>query len=70
MSRGEDKSVTVLDARTVTDPSNADEVLAFWLYYAEPDDVVTLHGPFCRTQLDVRHECTCTPVTLRLGAAA
>lgn len=63
-------ALAVIDARTLTEPSNADEVLAYWLTYAEPDDVVTIHTDMCRTQLHVTESCTCTPVTLRIGARA
>lgn len=68
--RGEVTPLVVLDATTIREPENADEVLAYWLYYAEPDDVITLHSAWCRTQLHITEWCSCTPVTLKLGAKA
>lgn len=59
--------IVYLDATKIREPENADEVLAYWLNYAEPDDVVTLHTNMCRTQLHVTECCTCSPVTLRIG---
>lgn len=60
----------VLDARTIHEPSNADEALALFLYYATPDDVISLHTGMCRTNLEAAFECTCTPRILKLGAKA
>lgn len=56
----------VLDARCIHDPQNADEALALFLFYAQEDDLLTLHTNWCRTQLDACFECTCTPTTMRL----
>jgi hypothetical protein len=60
--------MTVLDAREILEPANADEVLAFYLTYAEPGDVVSFHTDWCRTQLHVCEDCTCTPKTMKIGA--
>lgn len=60
----------VIDATRIDDPSDADEMLGYCLRYAQPDDVITLHGNWCRTQLGALEPCTCTPQTLRLGAKA
>jgi hypothetical protein len=62
--------IVVLDAREIREPENADEVLAYWLNYAEPDDIITLHTGMCRTNLHVTNDCTCTPVAMKLGARA
>lgn len=62
--------MTFIDATVIREPSNADEVLAYFLSYAEPDDVITLHTGMCRTQLHVCEDCTCTPRSMRLGAKA
>ncbi len=62
--------MTFVDATTIVEPTNADEALAYFLFYAEPDDIISLHDGWCRTQLDANHECTCTPRTMRLGAKA
>lgn len=43
----------VLDARTITEPSSADEVLAYYFMWAEDGDVLTLHSQWCRTQIHV-----------------
>jgi hypothetical protein len=60
----------VLDATKITEPQNADEQLAYFLCYAEPDDLISIHGNWCRTHLDAAFECTCVPRILRLGAKA
>jgi hypothetical protein len=62
--------IAVLDATVIDEPQNADEALAYFLCYAHEDDTIQLHTAWCRTQLDARHECTCTPTTMRLGARA
>jgi hypothetical protein len=60
----------VIDATKLDDPTNADEVLALFLSYAEPGDVISMHTDFCRTHLGDDEPCTCTPTTLTLGARA
>jgi hypothetical protein len=60
----------VIDATQVDDPTNADEQLALFLFYAEPGDVISMHSAMCRTHLGDDEACTCTPTTLTLGARA
>jgi hypothetical protein len=60
----------VIDATVIDDPEDADEVLACYLSYAIDGDKVSIHHPFCRTQLGAREECTCTPKILVVGARA
>lgn len=62
--------MTFIDGTMIDEPSNADEVLAYHLVYAEPDDRITIHTEMCRTQLHVTEFCSCTPVTLTVGARA
>lgn len=60
----------VIDATELHDPADADEMLAWRMNYAQPGDVVTLHGPMCRTNLGALEPCTCTPVAMTVGAQA
>lgn len=62
--------VTIIDARTIDDPTNADEMLAWCMNYAHEGDIVTIHGEWCRTQLAVLEPCTCAPIALTVGAKA
>jgi hypothetical protein len=62
--------VTVIDARFIDDPTDADEMLAWCMNYAEDGDSVSVHSPFCRTQLGILEPCTCAPKVLVLGARA
>ena len=60
----------VLDATEIDDPVTRDEMLALAIFYAEPDDVITEHQRGCATDRSPRAECSCRPLTLRLGAKA
>ena len=62
--------MTYIDATIITDPADADEVLALWLYYAEDADEIAIHSRWCHTQICSRNECTCVPRTMRIGAKA
>jgi hypothetical protein len=64
------KALRVIDATVIDDPEDADEMLAWCLNYAMDGDVVSIHHPFCRTQLRVLEACTCTPKMLQIGARA
>jgi hypothetical protein len=64
-----DEIVTYIDATKIVDPKNADESLGFFMHYAEPGDVVTLHSEWCRTHLG-DWACTCTPRSMIVGAKA
>jgi hypothetical protein len=60
----------VVDATAITEPTNADEALAVHARYAEAGDTLTVHSAWCRLNLDVCEDCTCTPLALRVGAEA
>lgn len=60
----------ILDATEITDPVTRDEWLAVQLTFAEPGDVITVHERLCATDRDERKNCTCRPMTLKLGAEA
>jgi hypothetical protein len=62
--------VTVIDARFIDDPVDADEMLGWCMNYADDGDSVSIHHPFCRTQIGILENCTCSPVVLILGARA
>jgi len=65
-----EEAVTVIDARGLTEPASADEVLALYLSYADEGDRISVHSPMCRTNLHVAEDCTCTPTVLVVGAKA
>jgi hypothetical protein len=62
--------VIVLDATAIDDPVTRDEMLALAIFYAEPDDTLTIHKPRCPAEASLNADCTCLPTTLRLGAKA
>jgi len=62
--------VTVIDATVIDEPACADEVLALHVMYATDGERITTHTRWCRTSLNVRESCTCTPQTLTIGAKA
>ena len=62
--------MTYIDATIIDEPENADEVLALHLYYAIDGEEITTHTKWCNTSINVREDCTCTPLRLVLGAKA
>jgi hypothetical protein len=62
--------LAIIDAREIDEPTSGDEVLALYLSYAEPGDVVTLHRDHCPTSRDAAWRCRCIPQTLTVGARA
>ena len=59
-----------IDARKIRDPRDSDEALAQCVLYAIPGDVISLHEVECATRQDANAGCSCTPITLTLGAKA
>lgn len=64
----EHQPLRLINARRIRDPQDADEALAVNLLYAEPGELVPLHGGMCLT--NIGGDCTCTPRMLVVGAAA
>lgn len=60
----------MIDARRLRTPTNADEALAMFVSYSTPGDVISMHTDWCRLQLSDEADCTCTPVTMTMGATA
>lgn len=60
----------ILDATIIDDPVTRDEWLAVQLAFAVPGDVITIHERLCATDRDQSADCSCRPVTLKLGAKA
>jgi hypothetical protein len=67
---GRVRQVTVIDAREIDEPENADEVLALHFLYATDGESIVRHTEWCRSSINVRERCTCTPQTLTIGAKA
>jgi hypothetical protein len=58
------RALRVIDATVIDDPEDADEMLAWSINYAVDGDIISIHHPFCRTQLRALEPCTCTPKTM------